>query len=141
MRADQINILLVDDHQMMREGVRRMLAEQPGMRVVSEAASGPAALEQARAAVPDVVVMDVHLPGEDGIATSARIRSEFPSVRIVVLSADTDLVTVRRALQTGFRATSPRTARRSNWSGRFARRWISGGISARRSRPWWCRIT
>lgn len=101
MDATELKILLVDDHQMMREGVRRVLAEQPGFRVVAEAATGQTALDLMRAAAPDVVIMDLHLPGEDGIAITARIRSEFPGVRIVVLSADTDLATVQRALQIG----------------------------------------
>jgi len=89
----------VDDHPMMRDGVHRMLAEQPGFRVVGEAASSRAALDQVRRTGPDVVVMDIHMPDADGIETSARILAEFPEVRIVVLSADTDLATIQRALQ------------------------------------------
>jgi DNA-binding NarL/FixJ family response regulator len=104
MSADEIRILLVDDHQMLREGVRRMLAEQPGFRVIGEAASSQAALDQVRMATPDVVVMDIHLPGEGGIETSARILAEFPEVRIVVLSADMALATVQRALHVGVSA-------------------------------------
>lgn len=101
MSADDIKVLLVDDHQMMREGVRRMLAEQPGLRVVGEAASRRAALEQLRATAPDVVVMDVHLPGENGIEISEKVAGEFPGTKVVMLSADTDLATVQRALQAG----------------------------------------
>jgi two-component system, NarL family, response regulator DegU len=104
MNVDEIRILLVDDHQLMREGVRRMLTEQPGLRVVGEAASSPAALDQVRVAKPNVVVMDIHLPGENGIEISERILREFPGTKIVVLSADTDLATVQRALQSGVSA-------------------------------------
>jgi DNA-binding NarL/FixJ family response regulator len=101
MEEKVIRIVLVDDHQMMREGVRRMLSEQPGMQVVGEAASGEAALEQVRATNPDLVIMDIHLPGEGGIESSARILAEFPGVKLVVLSADTELATVQKALQVG----------------------------------------
>lgn len=109
MSAQKTKILLVDDHRMMREGVRRMLAEQSGLTVVGEAASRPAALEQVRALSPDVVLMDVHLPGADGIEVSARILAEFPSVKVVALSADTNLATVHRALQAGVSAYITKT--------------------------------
>lgn len=101
MSAPDIKILLVDDHPMMREGVRRLLSEQAGMRVVGEAASFQTALKQVHGTQPDVIVMDIHLPGENGIEISERVLSEFPKVKIVVLSADTDLTTVQRALHAG----------------------------------------
>jgi DNA-binding NarL/FixJ family response regulator len=101
MNTETITVLLVDDHQMMREGLRRMLLEQPGLRVVGEAANGRTALEQVRATKANVVVMDVHLPGENGIEVSERILAECPGTKIVVLSADADLALVRRALQAG----------------------------------------
>ncbi len=101
METNNIRILLVEDHQMMREGVRRMLSEHPGLHVVGEADCGSSALAQVRTSKPDVVVMDIHMPGGCGIETSTRILAEFPAVRIVVLSADTDLATVQRALRAG----------------------------------------
>ena len=101
MNTDDIKVLLVDDHPMMREGVRRILAEQTGIRVVGEAASSQTALTQVQLERPDVVVMDIHLPGDDGIEISERILGTFPGTKIVVLSADMDLATVQRALQVG----------------------------------------
>ncbi len=101
MSATEIKILLVDDHPMMREGVRRLLGEQAGLRVVGEAASFQTALRQVHATQPDVIVMDIHLPGENGIEISERVLSEFPKIKIVVLSADMDLTTVQRALHAG----------------------------------------
>lgn len=101
MEEKAVRIVLVDDHQLMREGVRRILAEQAGIQVVGEAASCEAALEQVRAANPDLVIMDIHLPGEGGIESSAKILAEFPGVKLVVLSADTDLATVQKALEVG----------------------------------------
>jgi len=104
MNAENIRILLVDDHQLMREGVRRLLNEQPGWQVVGEADRGVSALELARTLHPDVVVMDIHLPGQDGVGVSESILQELPGARIVVLSADTELATVKRALQSGVAA-------------------------------------
>lgn len=101
MQTGEVKILLVDDHQMMREGLRLLLKNQQGLTVVGEAANGQAALELARLHAPDLVVMDIHLPGEDGIAVSRRILAEFPQIRIIVLSSDPDLALVHQALQAG----------------------------------------
>jgi DNA-binding NarL/FixJ family response regulator len=104
MNAREIKILLVDDHPMLRQGVRFTLSQQPDLRVVGEASNGADALCQVRALGPDVVVMDVHLPDEDGIKASEAILAEFPQTKIVVLSADTNLATVHSALQAGLSA-------------------------------------
>ena len=74
MRA---NVLLADDHGIMREGLRALLARQEGITVVGEAADGPAALELARRLRPDVVILDIGLPGLSGIAVAARITAEL----------------------------------------------------------------
>lgn len=104
MNSEAIRILLVDDHQMLRDGVRRMLGEHPGLSVVGDASNGAAALAQVRATRPHVVVMDVHLPGENGIEISQRLLREFPEVKVVVLTGENQLVTVRQALQAGVAA-------------------------------------
>lgn len=101
MNTTEIKILLVDDHRMMREGVRRVLNEQSHLRVLGEANSHAQACELIRASLPDVVVMDIHLPGENGIEISAAILREFPRIKIVILSADADLATVQHALSVG----------------------------------------
>ena len=80
-----IRILVVDDHALVREGIRQALTV-PGFQVVGEAGSGPEALERAIALAPAVVVLDISLPGENGIKTAARIRVEMPDVRILMLS-------------------------------------------------------
>lgn len=104
MNVTEIKIVLVDDHQMLRAGVRRILADQPGLCVMGEAGDGPSALALVRSSQPQVVVMDIHLPGEDGISLSQRLLSEFPALKVVALSADVDLETVTRALQAGVSA-------------------------------------
>jgi two-component system, NarL family, response regulator NreC len=101
MNMEEIRIVLVDDHQMLRAGVRRILAEQSGLLVVGEASDGAAALDEVRATKPNVVVVDIHMPGEDGIALSERLLKEFPGIKVIVLSADADLATITRALHAG----------------------------------------
>jgi DNA-binding NarL/FixJ family response regulator len=104
MNASEIKVVLVDDHQILRAGMRRLLAEQPDFRIVGEAGDGQSAMNQIASGKPDVVVMDVHLPGEDGITLTQRVLAECPGVKVVALSADADLAIVHRALQAGVSA-------------------------------------
>jgi two-component system, NarL family, response regulator NreC len=104
MNANAVSILLVDDHAMVREGLRRVLQDQKGMTVVGEASCSQSALEQIRTLAPEVVVMDIHLKGENGIATSRRILDEFPSIKIIVLSADASSALITEALLAGISA-------------------------------------
>lgn len=101
MNAAEIKILLVDDHRLMREGLRALLLAHPNLRVVGEAGGRLTALEQVRATQPDVVVMDVHLPGENGIEIAAQLLAEFPHTKIIILSGDTELATIQNALRNG----------------------------------------
>ena len=84
-----MNILLVDDHQMMRDGLR-MLLERADFRVVGEAATGQEALATARALRPDVVVMDISMPGMNGIDATRRLLAELPNTKVVGLSMNVD---------------------------------------------------
>jgi DNA-binding NarL/FixJ family response regulator len=101
MNHSEIKILLVDDHRLMREGIRAMLLNHSTLRVVGEADSRLSALEQVRAIQPDVVVMDIHLPGENGIEISTQILTEFPRTKIIILSGDIELPSIQKALQIG----------------------------------------
>jgi DNA-binding NarL/FixJ family response regulator len=82
-----ISVLLVDDHALVREGVRQILDQQPDISVVAEADSGEAALELLKRMQPNVVLLDVRMPGIGGIETARRISSGFPEVRVLMLSA------------------------------------------------------
>lgn len=85
--SDRIRILLVDDHRILRQGIRRLLDMDSGLAVIGEAESGQEAIAQARQNTPDIVLMDVRIPGLDGIQTTRRLRQEFPNTRIIVLTS------------------------------------------------------
>lgn len=81
-----IRVLIVDDQQLIRLGFRMVLESAEGIEVVGEAADGAAALAVVAASSPDVVLMDVRMPGVDGIEATARIRAEHPRVAVLVLT-------------------------------------------------------
>lgn len=83
-----IRVLLVDDHDLLRAGVRAMCEEHKDLLVIAEAASGEEAILQARRCRPDVVVMDLRLPGIDGIEATRRIVQQDPNARVLVLTMD-----------------------------------------------------
>lgn len=97
----QIRILLADDHNVMRRGLRLLLEGQPDFKVVAEAADGRQAVEQAKAHAPDVVVLDLAMPNLSGIEAAQRILADSPSTSLVVLSMHSDEGYVLRALKAG----------------------------------------
>jgi len=96
-----LRILLVDDHQMVREGLRAVLEREDACRVVGEAGSGREAVELTRRFQPDVVVMDVAMSDMNGIEATRQIRSELPEARIVALSSHADRRYVKAILEAG----------------------------------------
>jgi NarL family two-component system response regulator LiaR len=87
---DAIRVLVVDDHEVVREGLRTFLRLQKGVEVVGEAADGAAAVEEARRQEPDVVLMDLVMPRLDGVEAMRRIRAERPATRVIVLTSFDD---------------------------------------------------
>ena len=96
-----ISILLVDDHTIVREGLRRIIEAESDMRVVGEAATGMQAIELAERLSPRVVVMDIHMSGLDGIEATWQITAAHPRTRVIVLSMYDALPYVRRAVKAG----------------------------------------
>lgn len=84
--SPEIRVLLVDDHTMLRESLHQLLAAQPGIRVVGEAADGLEAIRQVDDRQPAVVVMDITMPHMDGLAATAEIRRRHPAVEVVILT-------------------------------------------------------
>ncbi len=101
MTAAATRILLVDDHAIVREGYRRLLEDEPGIRVVGEAGNAAQACERARALAPEVVVMDIALPATSGIEATRRMLKEQPQLRILMFSMYDDAIYARRALEAG----------------------------------------
>src|SRR5262245_59572894 len=98
-----IRILTVDDHALLREGIAALVNAEPDMKLVAEASNGQDAIEKFRLHRPDVTLMDLQMPGLNGIEAINAIRSEFPNARIIVLTTYTGDVQVLRALQAGAR--------------------------------------
>ncbi len=98
-----IRILLADDHALVRQGFRRILAAEPGMVIVGEAADGREAVELAEKLQPDVVVLDVIMPELNGIEAARRLAESAPRSRVLALSMHKDSVYVREILRAGAR--------------------------------------
>lgn len=96
-----IRVFLVDDHQLMRDSLRALLEQQPNMEVVGEAADGPAAVRRVRQCRPDVVVMDIGLPGLSGIEVTRRVVADIPDIRVLGLSVHSDRRYVSDMLEAG----------------------------------------
>ena len=96
-----VRILLADDHRILREGLRSLLAQQPDMELVGEAASGEEAVALAHQLKPDVVIMDVVLPGIDGVEATRRIRAGLQEIRVIALSMHSDRRYVSQMLRAG----------------------------------------
>jgi DNA-binding NarL/FixJ family response regulator len=101
---NQIRILTVDDHPLLREGIAALVNAEHDMKLVAEASNGQEALERFRLHRPDVTLMDLQMPGLNGIETIINIQSEFPNARVIVLTTYTGDVQVLRALKAGARA-------------------------------------
>jgi DNA-binding NarL/FixJ family response regulator len=96
-----IRVLLVDDHSVVREGLRMFLERDPDLTVVGDASNGEEAIELARQSPPDVVLMDLLMPVMDGIAATAAIRKEFPDTEIIALTSVLESKAVVSAIKAG----------------------------------------
>jgi DNA-binding NarL/FixJ family response regulator len=99
-----IRILTVDDHPLLRKGIAALVNGEPDLKLVAEASNGEEAIDAFRSHRPDVTLMDLQMPGIDGIGAIGRIRDEFPDAHIIVLTTYTGDAQVLRALRAGARA-------------------------------------
>jgi DNA-binding NarL/FixJ family response regulator len=101
--SNEISVLLVDDHGLVRKGFRRMLEDDPEIRVVGEAINGVEAIKLAHELHPRVIVMDMAMPGLDGVQATREILKHTPDVAVLMLSMYSDENYVRNALDAGAR--------------------------------------
>jgi DNA-binding NarL/FixJ family response regulator len=99
--AEKIRVLLVDDHVLVRQGLRKMLEADPRIEVVGEFGDGESAIEAAPRLAPTVAVIDIGLPGINGIETTSRIRRRSNDVAVLMVSMHGDDFYVRRSLKAG----------------------------------------
>ncbi len=98
---DKTKILIADDHAVMRAGLRMLIDAQPDMAVVGEAGDGREAIERARTSRPDVLLLDLSMPGLGGIAAIDLLRKEAPTTKVLILTMHEDSEYLRQALEAG----------------------------------------
>jgi two-component system, NarL family, invasion response regulator UvrY len=128
-------VLLVDDHAIVREGYRRLLEHEANISVVGEAGSAAQAYERARSLQPDVVVMDIALPGVSGIEATRRMLRDQPQLRILMFSMYDDAIYARRALDAGAlgylsKATAPEVLVRAVHAVSRGERYVSPDVAS-----------
>ncbi len=96
-----VRVVVADDHTIVREGIRQVLDGTEGITVVGEAANGPEAFERAQELVPDVVVLDVSMPGESGLDVAKRLKRALPATRVLMLSVYDNTEFVLEAVRAG----------------------------------------
>ena len=102
--SEAIRVIVVDDHPLFRQGVVHSLGAEPGVTVVGEAASGAEALALARELLPDVVLLDISMPGWDGLVAAEKIATACPATAIVMLTVSEDKDKLLAAFKAGARA-------------------------------------
>ncbi len=96
-----ITVLVVDDHPVVRKGLQTCLSRQPRIKVVGEAANGEEALRKTRELVPNVVLMDISMPGINGLAVTEQLRKEAPEVKVLIISMHKNKDAIFRVIQAG----------------------------------------
>lgn len=99
--SDTLRVMICDDHEMVREGLRTLLAEEDRLEIVGEAANGVQAIEMAKSLRPDVLLMDAKMPEMDGVAATKVIRQQCPGTHVLILTTFLDERQVRDAVHAG----------------------------------------
>lgn len=100
----------MDDHPVVRKGISVALSRNEGFQIVAEAADGDSAMQAARDYLPDVVLLDIDLPGRNGLSVAEELRSELPDIKVVILSMFTSEGYVMQALKSGVQGCVPKQA-------------------------------
>jgi two-component system, NarL family, response regulator LiaR len=105
-----IGVLIVDDHQVVRQGLRFLLEQEEGIEVLGEAADGPSAIQAVRTLAPTVVLLDLFLPGQDGISVLGQLKQDRPATEVLMLTSSQDDQHLLAAIRAGALAYLPKTA-------------------------------
>ena len=96
-----INILIADDHAIVRTGLRALLRSEPGLQLIGEATGGYEAIELVGKARPDILILDLSMPDLDGIAVTRQLKPQYPDLRILILTVHEDEAMLREAIRAG----------------------------------------
>jgi DNA-binding NarL/FixJ family response regulator len=107
---DKIKVLVVDDHAILRDGIRALLGLHDDIEIVGEASEGKEAIEKAQQLIPDVVIMDIAMPGMDGLEATRRIRKKSPEVKVLVLTQHDNREYILSAIKAGAAGYVPKRA-------------------------------
>ena len=114
-----IHVIVADDHELFRAGLRAILRGVEGIEVIGEAGDGREALEMIAKAPPDVLLLDINMPGMGGLEAAGLVAEQFPEVKVMILSMHASEQYVGQALALGRPVTCSRTRRRSSWKRQF----------------------
>ncbi|MDX6363199.1 MAG: two-component system, NarL family, response regulator DesR, partial [Streptomyces sp.] len=107
--AARVRLLLADDEHLIRGALAALLALEDDLTVIAEAATGPEALAMARAHEPDVAVLDLQMPGADGVRVATTLRKELPACQVLIVTSHGRPGHLKRALEAGVRGFVPKT--------------------------------
>ncbi len=109
---EKINVFLVDDHDLVRDGLKALLAGIPDIGIIGEAATGSILFEKLKIVQPDILVLDISLPDISGIEITRRISAEYPEIKVLILSMYTNEDFISNALKAGARGYLPKNTTR-----------------------------
>lgn len=98
---DFINLMLVDDHEIVRDGIRALLFGHPRIRVISEASGLSELFEQLKEHKPNIILLDISMPGGSGLEGLPRLKEDFPDIAVIMLSANTEETDIHKAVKSG----------------------------------------
>ena len=104
----EINVIIVDDHQIIRDGIKAMFMTNNNIEVIGEAGDYDELMQLLRSDIPDVIILDITLPGKSGVEITAELKNKNPETKILILSSNTDEDNIVRAIQAGANGFLPK---------------------------------